>query len=70
MKTIDTAKLADVTGGAQQAPRPVAPPEPSPTVPPPPSSIVEGLRNVGQTGGATRSGTWFGWGHKSAADAN
>jgi hypothetical protein len=69
MMTIDTAQLAEVTGGVQQAPpKPVVVHEPSPTVPTPASStILEGLRGPGASGAATRSGTWT-WGQQNSTD--
>jgi len=53
MLTIDSAQLANVTGGAPQAPRPVpAPPQPSPTFP---SSTVGGVMSAIQPGVVQRA---------------
>jgi hypothetical protein len=70
MTTIDTAKLADVTGGVVQTPKPVAPPQPSPTFPTPANSaIFESLRGAAAAGAATRTGPWT-WGQPNNSDSN
>jgi len=72
MKTIDTAELASVTGGVQQAPKPVAPPQPSPTAAPTaaPPPATGGLVNMSSTAVRSTIGSWFGWQRNSSTSDN